>query len=105
MARVNYAHALLFQGRCAEAQAIYVELAQRKSHARQITYGEIILEDLDLLSRAGIVPESVCAQELVERLRTLLQLPPTWLPVFSTASANHGGEQLERMEGRMEREF
>jgi hypothetical protein len=67
--KVNLAHALLFQNRVAEAETIYKELSQTVYQDNE-TYTLSILEDLDALEKAGVIPEERKAD--VERIRKQL---------------------------------
>ena len=61
-AKINLAHALLFQNRFSEAEAIYKELSK---------FTQLILDDLETLEKEGVVPEERKAD--VEKIRKILK--------------------------------
>jgi tetratricopeptide (TPR) repeat protein len=54
MHRINLAHALLFLGRRAAAEAEYRDLRDERHPTKGVTGGEIVREDLRLLRAAGV---------------------------------------------------
>jgi tetratricopeptide (TPR) repeat protein len=69
--KTNLAHALLFQNRIAEAEAIYRELS-KMLYQNNETYTPTILEDFDALEKAGAIPQERMAD--VERIRKQLTI-------------------------------
>jgi tetratricopeptide (TPR) repeat protein len=67
--KTNLAHALLFQNRFSEAEAIYKELSQTV-YTENKTYTPALLDDFNKLEKAGVIPEE--RKEDVERIRKLL---------------------------------
>jgi len=68
--KINLAHALLFQNRYSEAEAIYVELSQTILEEDE-SYAQSLLDDLEALEKAGAIPEERKAD--VEKIREILK--------------------------------
>ena len=66
-AKINLAHALLFQNRFSEAETIYKEVADSGD-----TYIQSILDDFDALEQANAIPEERKAE--VEKMREKLKV-------------------------------
>jgi len=64
----NLAHALLFQGRFSKAEKIYKDLSQPAKDNN--TYSKSLLEDLDELEKAGVIPEK--RKTDVEKIKKML---------------------------------
>jgi len=69
LSKTNLAHALLFQNRFAEAEAIYKELSQT-IYQNDETYNQVLLKDLKELEDAGVIPEERKGD--VEKIRAML---------------------------------
>ena len=69
-AKVNLAHALLFQNRFSEAEKIYKELSQTV-YKNNETYTKTLLDDLNTLEAAAVIPEK-CKTD-VEKIRGMLK--------------------------------
>ncbi|MCL2131305.1 MAG: tetratricopeptide repeat protein [Lentimicrobiaceae bacterium] len=69
VAKVNLAHALLFQNRFSEAEKIYKELSQT-IYENNETYTRTILEDFDVLETESAVPEE--RKNDVEKIREMI---------------------------------
>jgi len=67
--KTNLAHALLFQNRFSEAEKIYKELS--KTPRDNEPYTQVLLEDLDKLEKAGVIPEK--QKSNVEKIRKMLR--------------------------------
>ena len=68
--KTNLAHALLFQNRFSEAEAVYKELSQTIVNGNE-TYSKVLLNDLKELEDADAIPENCKAD--VEKIRQILQ--------------------------------
>jgi ATP/maltotriose-dependent transcriptional regulator MalT len=64
------AHALLFQNRFSEAEAVYKELSQTIIKNNE-TYTKALLKDFDDLEKAGAIPEAY--KDDVEKIRKILR--------------------------------
>ena len=65
--KTNLAHALLFQGKTAEAESIYYELANTIYYEFE-TYAATLLNDFEQLEKAGIIPPG--SKNDLERIKT-----------------------------------
>ena len=70
VSKTNLAHALLFQNRFSETEAIYKELSQT-IYKNNETYTKVLLNDFDDLEKAGAIPEKY--KDDVEKIRKLLR--------------------------------
>ena len=70
IAKTNLAHALLFQNRFSEAEAVYKELSQTIEDSNE-TYSQILLDGLNELGKANVIPAERKAD--VEKIKGLLQ--------------------------------
>ena len=70
VSKTNLAHALLFQNRFSEAEAIYRELS-KTIYKNNETYNKALLYDFDDLERAGAIPEKF--KDDVEKIRKILR--------------------------------
>lgn len=66
--KTNLAHALLFQNRFSEAEAIYKELSQT-TYKKNKTYTKTLLEELKELEKANVIPAESKAD--VEKIRKM----------------------------------
>ena len=69
LAKTKLAHALLFQKRFSESETIYKELSQTVNEENE-TYTQMLLNELEELEEAGVIPEN-CKDD-VERIRKRL---------------------------------
>jgi tetratricopeptide (TPR) repeat protein len=70
LSKTNLAHALLFQNRFADAEAIYKELSKTIYQDNE-TYTKALLNDFAELEKAGAIPEKHKAD--VEKIKQMLQ--------------------------------
>jgi len=70
VSKTNLAHALLFQNRFSEAEAVYKELSQTIFRNNE-TYTKVLLNDFDDLEKAGAIPEKY--KDDVEKIKKILQ--------------------------------
>jgi len=68
--KVNYGHALLFEGDYKAAETVYQSLKLLQSETHGKPYATIIVEDFDALEKANAIPEA--AKNEVEKIRKLL---------------------------------
>jgi tetratricopeptide (TPR) repeat protein len=69
--KINLAHALLFQNRYEEAELIYRELSQTIINEDNEAYAQAVLEDLEKLEKAGVIPKTCKAN--LEKIRKILR--------------------------------
>jgi len=69
-AKIKLAHALLFKNNISEAEQLYLELSQTLNEENE-TYSQTILENFDVLEKAGAIPQERKAD--VEKIREMLK--------------------------------
>jgi len=70
VSKTNLAHAMLFQDRFSEAEAVYKELSQT-IYKNNEPYTKVLLNDFDELEKAGAIPEK--HKDDVEKIRKILR--------------------------------
>ena len=70
ISKTNLAHALLFQNRFSEAEAVYKELSKTIIINNE-TFAKVLLKDFDDLEKAGAIPEDF--KDDVEKIRKMLR--------------------------------